>query len=97
MLGSSAAKSEERDSPLLDVGARTLGDSDTGLGGVDPHGTLLLVLLALGHDLLEVDHELLRVVLGVREQLGRVQRENVVRNLIGALAQATPGQLAASL
>jgi hypothetical protein len=48
---------------------------------------LALSSLSLGGDLLEVDRELLGVMLGVGEELGRVESENVVGNHLGGLGE----------
>ena len=44
-------------------------------------------LVALGSDLLEVDDELLRVVLGESEKFGRVQSQDMVSNGIRGLSE----------
>jgi uncharacterized hydantoinase/oxoprolinase family protein len=55
---------------------------------VNPHSALLCAsLVALGSDLLKVDHEHLGIVLGVREELGRVESEDVVCDGLGGLGQ----------
>lgn len=55
---------------------------------MDKDGTLLaLSSFLLGGDLLEVDEELLGVVLGVRQELGRVEGKDVVGNDLGGLGE----------
>jgi hypothetical protein len=54
---------------------------------VDEDGSFLSSLSFWG-DLLEVDDELLWVVLGVGEEFGRVQSENVVGNSLGTFVEA---------
>ena len=45
--------------------------------------------LSFWGDLFEINDELLWVVLGVREEFGRVQSENVVGNSLGTFVEAT--------
>jgi len=54
---------------------------------VDKDGSFLSSLSFWG-DLLKVNDELLWVVLGVGEEFGRVQRENVVGNRLGTFVEA---------
>jgi hypothetical protein len=54
---------------------------------VDKDGSFLSSLSFWG-DLLEVDDELLWVVLGVGEEFGRVQGENMIGNSLGTFVEA---------
>lgn len=48
-------------------------------------------LIALRSDLLEVDDEHLRIVLGVSEELGGVESEDVVGNSLGGFGKEVAG------
>jgi hypothetical protein len=79
---------QHHNSPLLNGRTGSLLDSDTWLGCVNEDGTLLALSgLLLGSNLFEVDEELFRVVLGVRQELGRVESEDVVRDDFGRLGE----------
>ena len=73
-------------SPLLDCGTGTFLDGDTCCAGMDPHGTLLSCL-AFGSDFLQVDDELVGVVLGVGQQLGGIQSQDMVGDGVWAFGK----------
>lgn len=50
---------------------------------MNPNGAFSALVDTFRDDLFEVDHKLLGVVLGIREEFGRVEREDIVRDSFG--------------
>lgn len=75
------------DLPLFNSSAGADGHTLSSFTGVDKDGSFLACLTFWGN-LFEVNDELLWVVLGVGEQLGGVEREDMVGNSLGTFVQA---------